>query len=81
LASAKDKWPNLCVVFVTDHPGKNRSCFQGLDLSSFNPGEFLRTVDLHEIKRLDLYPQNIEQHEDLAKKLFGLLSTMAPCNR
>jgi hypothetical protein len=36
--------------------------------------DFLRTVDLHDIKRFDLYPQNVQQHEELARKLFGLLS-------
>ena len=78
LATARDKWPNLCVVFVTDHPGENRSCFQALDLSAFEPGAFIRTVALHEIRRLDLFSQNIHQHEDLAKKLFGLLGEMSP---
>ncbi len=74
LAQAKEKWPNLCLVFVTENAGAERSCFQALDLSSYEPGKFLRTVDLHEIRRFDLFPQNVDQHEDLARKLFGLLS-------
>lgn len=74
LVAAKERWPNLCLVFVTDHAGEDRSCFQALELSTFEPGKFLRTVDLHEIKRFDLYRQNVQQHEELAKKIFGLLA-------
>ena len=77
LVGAKEKWPNLCLVFVTDNPGENRSCFQALDMSDFEPGRFLRTVNLCEIKRLDLYFHNVQQHEELARKLFGLLGEMA----
>jgi len=76
LVTAKEKWPNLCLVFVTDHAGDDRSCFQALDMSTFEPGRFLTTVNLYEIKRFDLFRQNVEQHEDLAKKLFGLLGEM-----
>jgi hypothetical protein len=54
--------------------GEKRSCFQALDLSLFEPGKILSTVDLHEIRRFDLYPQNVQQHEELARKMFGLLS-------
>ena len=74
LARAKEKWPNLCLVFVTENAGAKRSCFQALDLSTFEPGKFLRTVDLHEIKRFGLFSHNVEQNEELARKLFGLLS-------
>jgi hypothetical protein len=77
LVAAKEKWPNLCLVFVTDNPGENRSCFQALDMSTFEPGTFLRTVNLCDIKRLDLYFHNVQQHEELARKLFGLLGEMA----
>ena len=74
LVPAQEKWPNLCLVFVTENAGEKRSCFQALDLSLFEPGKFLRTVDLHEIRRFDLFRQNVQQHEELARKMFGLLS-------
>ena len=74
LVPAQEKWPNLCLVFVTENAGEKRSCFQALDLSLFEPGKFLRTVDLHEIRRFDLFPQNVQQHQELARKMFGLLS-------
>lgn len=80
LVQAKEKWPNLCLVFVTENAGEKRSCFQALDLITFKPGRFLRTVDLHEIKRFNLFPQNVQQHEELAKKLFRLLGEMNPRN-
>ena len=74
LVPAQEKWPNLCLAFVTENAGEKRSCFQALDLSLFEPGKFLTTVDLHEIKRFGLFAHNVRQHEDLARKLFGLLS-------
>jgi len=74
LVPIKEKWPHLCLVFVTENAGEKRSCFQALDLTMFQPGKFLRTVDLHEIKRFDLFLHNVQEHEELARKLFGLLS-------
>ena len=74
LVPAKEKWPHLCLVFVTENAGARRSCFQALDLAEFEPGRFLRTVDLHEITRFDLFPDNVQQHEELARKMFGLMS-------
>lgn len=74
LVQAKEKWPNLCLVFVTDNAGPRRSCFQALDLTEYEPGNFLRTVDLDEIRRFGLFAHNVQQHEDLARRLFALLS-------
>lgn len=54
--------------------GERRSCFQALDLSLFELGRFLRTVDLNQIKRFGLFAHNVQQHEELARKMFGLLS-------
>ena len=71
---AKEKWPNLCLVFVTENAGDTRSCFQALDLTDFEPGKFLKTVDLHAIERFGLFAHNVQQHEDLARKIFGLLA-------
>ena len=74
IARAMEKWPSLCVVFVTEPPAEGRSCFQALDLSDFDPGKPLDTVELHQIERFKIFPHNVAQHEELAKKLFGLLS-------
>jgi hypothetical protein len=77
IARAKEKWPSLCVVFVTDRPASERSSFQALDLSAMDPGKPFDTVELYEIKRLNIFTHNVEQHEELAKKLFGLLSELS----
>jgi hypothetical protein len=54
--------------------GEKRSCFQALDLTTFEPGRFLRNVDLNQIMRFGLFARNVHQHEELARKMFGLLS-------
>lgn len=73
-SKSKVKWPNLCFVFVTDHPEEGRSCFQALDLGSYEPGEPLRTKELYEIEQFQIYPNNVREHGELAKKIFGFLS-------
>lgn len=78
LAAGKAKWPNLYVIFVTDRPGEGRSCFQALDVRSYAPGEPVKTQPLYEIAALEIYPNNVIEHEELAKQLFGLLSSFAP---
>jgi hypothetical protein len=75
-ARVKANWPNLWVVFVTDRPGEQRSCFQALDVSAYEPGATCEIVELRSIQQFDIYSQNIEQHEHLAIKLFGLLSAV-----
>ncbi len=73
-AKAKEKWPNLCVVFVTDRPSDLRSCFQALDLSDYEAGKHFKTVELHQVERFNIFEHNVRQHEELARKMFGLLS-------
>jgi len=73
-AKAKEKWPNLCVVFVTDRPSEMRSCFQALDLSDYEAGKHFKTVALYEVERFRIFQHNVKQHEELARKMFGLLS-------
>jgi hypothetical protein len=77
LAKSKSKWPNLYVVFVTDRPGEGRSCFQALDARSYAPGEPVKTQPLYEIAALEIYPNNVIEHEELARQLFGLLSSLS----
>ena len=73
-AKAKEKWPNLCVVFVTDRPSELRSCFQALELSDYEAGKHFKTVELHQIDRFKIFEHNVGQHEELARKMFRLLS-------
>ena len=77
LAKSKAKWPNLHVIFVTDRPGEGRSCFQALDASTYEPGGPVTTQPLYEVRALEIYPNNVIEHEELARQLFGLLSSFS----
>ncbi len=73
-AHAKRQWPGLMFVFVTDHPEAGRSCFQALDLEPWTSGDRVTALDLFDHKGLDIYRQNVEEHEALARRIFALLS-------
>lgn len=75
-AKSKVKWPNLCFIFVTDNPEEGRSCFQVLDLGSYQPGEPVETKELHQMGEFQIHPNNVREHEELARKLFGFLSDL-----
>jgi len=66
-------WPQLCFVLVTERPEPGRSCFQAVPLETLRPGES-RTVDLVQVKDFDLFPHNVEDHEELARRIFGSLN-------
>lgn len=76
-AKSKAKWPNLYVVFVTDHPEDGRSCFQVLDLRSYQADRAVRTQELHGIEPFQIFEHNVREHEELARKIFGLISEFA----
>ena len=71
---ARRQWPSLYFVLVTDRPESGRSCFQALPFSRVIPGEPFRTVDLDHLKELRIFKNNIEDHEALVRRIFGLLS-------
>lgn len=71
---AKRQWPGLMFVFVTDHPEPGRSFFQILDLESWSVGDPVTSTDLFAHTRLDIYRQNVEEHEALARRIFSLLT-------
>jgi len=73
-AYAKRQWPGLIFVFVTDHPEPGRSTFQALDLEPWNPGESVASIDLFAHIGLDIYRQNVAEHEELARRIFALLT-------
>jgi hypothetical protein len=73
-AHAKRQWPGLMFVFVTDHPEPRRSPFQVIDLESWNPGDAVSPIDLFAHTGLDIYRQNVEEHEALARRIFTLLT-------
>src|SRR3989442_5278427 len=75
---ARRQWPNLYFVLVTDRPEAGRSCFQAIAFGSMRPGEPFRTVDLAELKELKIFQQNIEDHQELIRRIFTLLTGAAP---
>jgi hypothetical protein len=42
------------------------------------PGEAFRTVDLVELKELRIFQHNIEDHEELIRRIFSLLTGAQP---
>jgi hypothetical protein len=66
-------WPTLCFVLVTERPEPGRSCFQAVLFETMRPGES-RTVDLVQVKDFDLFPHNVEDHEELVRRIFGSLN-------
>jgi hypothetical protein len=73
-AYAKRQWPGLMFVFVTDHPEPGRSTFQAFDLEPWNLGEAVVSLDLFAHAGLDIYRQNVAEHEELARRIFALLT-------
>jgi hypothetical protein len=71
---ARRQWPNLYFILVTDRPESGRSCFQAIAFGSMRPGEAFRTVDLVELKELRIFQHNIEDHEELIRRIFALLT-------
>ncbi len=71
---ARRLWPALYFVLVTDRPESGRSCFQALSFSEVVVGEPFRTVDLITLPELGIFQQNIEDHEELVRRIFGLLN-------
>jgi hypothetical protein len=72
-ALAKRQWPDLLFVFVTDHPEPGRSGYQAVDLTDWAVGQAVRAVDLATHPELAVYPQNVEEHEQLLRRMVALL--------
>ena len=73
-AQIKRHWPNSLFVFFTDYPETGRSSFQVLDLVTWHVGGPIETNDLFEHRELDIYRQNVEEHEALAHRIMTLFS-------
>ncbi|MGH7278073.1 MAG: hypothetical protein ACREJG_05240 [Candidatus Rokuibacteriota bacterium] len=71
---ARKQWPALYFVLVTDRPDAGRSCFQAVSFASYVQGEAFKTVDLQDLKELRIFKHNVEDHEELVRRIFGLLS-------
>lgn len=73
-AQAKRLWPALCFIFVTDRPDPGRSFFQILDLGDYAAWGPVWTLNLAEHRGLAIWQANVEDHEELARRIFALLS-------
>ena len=71
--TARRQWPDLCFVFVTDRPQEGRSCFQALSFMEHAPEKPFETVDLRDIARFRIFPHNVDDHEQLLRRIFALL--------
>jgi len=73
---ARQKWPNLYFVFVSERPEPGRSCFQVVSLGAYAGGGAFSTVDLADEKEFGLFAHNVEDHEELARRIFVLLTSV-----
>lgn len=71
---ARKHWPALYFILVSDRPEAGRSCFQAIPFSRIRTGEPFRTLDLAELKELKIFRNNVEDHEELVRRIFGLLN-------
>ena len=71
---ARRQWPTLYFVLVSERPEPDRSCFQAIPFGDLRPGEPFRTVDLDQLKELGIFRNNVEDHEELVRRIFALLA-------
>ena len=69
------QWPDLYFVLVSDRPESGRSCFQAVAMQGIGPGGPFRSTDLDQLSELNIFRSNLEDHEVLARRIFGLLAT------
>src|ERR1041384_5344184 len=74
--AARRQWPNLCFVFVTDRPLPGRSSFQVLSFRDHPAEQPFDTVDLLALERFRIFPHNIADHEELLRRIYGLLAAI-----
>lgn len=72
---ARRHWPGLYFVLVTDRPPPGRSCFQAIAFNQLKPGEPFQTVDLDRLTELHIFRTNLEDHEELVRRIMSLLAT------
>ena len=73
LSNIGDDWPELYVIFVTDHPDEGRSCFQLLHVGDAEADAPLSTIDLHEARALGIGKEIVERQTELVTQVFSLL--------
>jgi hypothetical protein len=81
LSGLRARWPELCLVLVTDRPGAGRSCFQVVNLPTTPPGAPLLAVDLHYVAEFDVYLTTVQEYDGLVRQIFPLLRLGSPLAR
>jgi len=71
---ARQRWPNLYLILVSERPEPGRSCFQVVSPGSQEAGVPFATMDLHNEKELRLFHHNVEDHEKLLRGILALLT-------
>jgi hypothetical protein len=71
---ARRQWPTLYFVLVSDRPAAGRSCFQAVPFDRLQPGEPFRALDLDQLKELRIFRNNVRDHEELVRRIMGLLT-------
>jgi hypothetical protein len=57
LSAARDEWPHLYCIIVTDDPDEYRSCFQVVGVrDACSPSKDPVLRDLHEFRELEIFP-------------------------
>ena len=74
--AARKQWPELCFVFVTDRPQPGRSSFQAVSFRDHPTEKPFETVDLGALERFGIFPHNIADHEELLRRIYGLLAAI-----
>lgn len=75
LSQARDEWPELYCIIVTDNPEQDRSCFQIVGVrDACADGEAPVLRDLHEFRNLEIFPTTVKEYEGLVKQIFSLLN-------
>ena len=73
-ALARRQWPTLRFVLVTDRPEPGRSCFQALLAEQAFTGTPIRTADLVDASDLEIFSNNVTDHEQLLRRILRLLA-------
>jgi len=68
------QWPDLRFIFVSERPEPGRSCFQVVQPGDGRSIDLVHTTDLADQAELEIFRHNVEDHEELLRRIFSLLS-------
>jgi hypothetical protein len=68
------QWPDLRFIFVSERPEPGRSCFQVVQPGDGTSIDLIHTTDLADQTEFEIFRHNVEDHEELLRRIFSLLS-------